>query len=64
MLKDDSDEKINLLRKTALGQFNSTMLDGLSEAFSGLEQTGLTSQKFVTEIDTPALLVIPIAIFI
>lgn len=63
VLANDSSETINLLRKTPFGMINRNLFSQLSEAFSGLEAAGLRSSELVTEIESPALLVIPIAIF-
>ncbi len=61
----DSGESINLLRKTTLGRFGRKTLDQLSEGFdnSELEEAGINFPKLITEIEGPALQVIPIAIF-
>jgi hypothetical protein len=59
----DSDEPINLLRKTTFGRFDRKIFDQLSQALAGMEAAGLRSTELITEIEGPALLVIPIAIF-
>jgi hypothetical protein len=59
----NSNEPINLLRKTTFGRFERKLIDQLSQALMGLEAVGLRSAKLITEIEGPALLVIPIAIF-
>lgn len=63
VVASDSGETINLLRKTAFGRFDRRLFDQLSQALVGMETVGLRSAKLVTEIQGPALLVIPIAIF-
>lgn len=59
-----SDESINLLRKTTFGRFDPKMLNQFSSSFEGIENAGLNFPEFITEIEAPALQVIPIAIFI
>ena len=58
------DESINLLRKTTFGKFDQKIFSQFSTAFEGAENAGLHFPEFVTEIQAPALQVIPIAIFI
>ena len=58
-------EAINLLRKTPLGRLDPTMLSGLTVPFSQLEETGFQQNlKFTTSIEGPAILIIPIAIYL
>ena len=58
-----SGEPINLLRKTTFGRLNRQLFDQLFQGFGKLEEAGLSLPRIVTEIEGPALQVIPIAIF-
>jgi len=61
----DNSSSINLLRKSPLGRLDPTMLRGLAGPFSQLEATGFQQDlKFTTSIEGPAILIIPIAIFL
>lgn len=63
VVASDSGETINLLRKTTFGRIDRRLFDKLPQALVGMETVGLRSAELVTEIQGPALLVIPIAIF-
>jgi hypothetical protein len=63
VVKRDSSDSINLLRKTSLACFDSNILNPIKDAFAGLEKNGMKFPEIVTEIKGPALQVIPIAIF-
>lgn len=63
VVASDSGETIDLLRKTTFGRIDRRLFDELSQALVGMETVGLRSAELVTEIQGPALLVIPIAIF-
>lgn len=61
----DKSDAINLLRKTPLGRLKPTMLSELTASFSQLEDTGFQQDlKFTTSVEGPAILIIPIAIFL
>ena len=59
----DSNESINLLRKTAFGRFHSEVFDELSKVALGVQEM-IDLPEFKVEIVGPAIQVIPIAIFI
>jgi len=59
----DTNETINLLRKTAFGRLKPELFENFSVAFADMESAGIRSPKMVTEIGGPAMLVVPIAIF-
>lgn len=63
VVKTDSEESINLLRKTSFGHMDSSVFDQLGDAFQDEEENGVRFPELVTEIEGPALQVIPIAIF-
>lgn len=63
VIKADSEETINLLRKTSFGHLDNTIFDQLGDAFVDQEEVGLRFPELITEIEGPALQVIPIAIF-
>jgi hypothetical protein len=56
-------ESINLLRKTAFGRLPSEVIDNLGTAIAGAQEV-MNLPEFTTEIDEPAIQVIPIAIFV
>lgn len=61
----DNSSSINLLRKSPLGRLDPTKLSELTVPFSQLEETGFQQDlKFTTAIEGPAILIIPIAIFL
>ena len=59
----DSQDAINLLRKTSFGRVDRKMFEGMKDASVTLREAGLEIPEIVTEIRGPALQVIPIAIF-
>jgi hypothetical protein len=59
----DSDETINLLRKTSLGRLNASLLDGMKEPFKEMQSGGMNLPDFKTEIGPPAVQLLPIAVF-
>ncbi|WP_449618947.1 DUF6414 family protein [Sphingobacterium wenxiniae] len=63
VLQKDSDETVNLLRKTSLSKLNSALLDQMFSAFNNMEESGIKNQEIVTEINPPVIQIIPIAIF-
>lgn len=63
VVRSDSEATINLLRKTAFGRFNSELFDELSETVSNAEDAGIDLPDFVTEIEGPAIQVMPVAVF-
>lgn len=63
VLPEGSDASINLLRKTSLGVVQGTILDKMLDAFSNMQESGITVPKVVTEVKGPAVQIIPIAIF-
>lgn len=63
VIPPDSQDSINLLRKTSFGMVKRQSIEQLKNAFVGAGQHGLEFPELVTEIPGPALQVIPIAIF-
>ncbi len=63
VVAENSEDSINLLRKTSFGHLDNGIFDQLGDVFVGQEEVGLKFPKIVTEIEGPALQVIPIAIF-
>src|SRR4051812_32379429 len=61
VVDSDSEESINLLRKTAFGSLNSDLFDELSRIVEKAEGK-LYLPDFATEIVGPAIQVMPIAI--
>ena len=63
-VRGNSDESINLLRKTDFSRFDPVLLEQLMEPFAKLQGTGINIPVPTTEIKGPAFLAIPIAIFV
>lgn len=63
VIGSDSEDTINLLRKTSFGRFDSNTFEQFKEAFDGAEEVGIKFPELVTEIEGPAIQIIPIAIF-
>lgn len=59
----DSQEGINLLRKTSFGVLSGSLLGQIRESLQGVKEAGVNLPEFVTEVKGPALQVIPISIF-
>ncbi|MHB8086009.1 MAG: DUF6414 family protein [Dehalococcoidia bacterium] len=59
----NSGENINLFRKTTFGMLNRKTFEKLKDGFKGSEEAGFKFPNLVTEIDGPAIQIIPIAIF-
>lgn len=64
VIHPNSGSTINLLRKTAFGRFNSELFDELSDALSDAGDAGIELPDFITEIEGPAIQVMPVAIFV
>jgi len=56
-------EKISLLRMTALSKFKKELLDQLISGFQGCGEYGIEYPDFLTEINAPCFHVVPIAIY-
>lgn len=63
VISPESEESINLLRKTSFGSFDTKIFNQLENAFVGAEEKGIIFPKIETNIRGPALQIIPIAIF-
>lgn len=60
----DDDQGINLLRKTSLSILSEKMLGVLFSAFDEIrEDENFNLPEFITAIESPAMIIIPIAIF-
>jgi len=62
IIESESDT-INLLRKTSFGLLDSKILDQIKSGFDEVERGGIKVPELITEVNGPALVVIPIAIF-
>ena len=62
VIGEDSDDSVNLLRKTKFGRLKSELFDQLGEAFTSNNEF-VDFPAFSTEIGGPAIQVVPIAIF-
>jgi hypothetical protein len=58
-----SDEIINLLSKTSLGRVHGPLLDTIKEALDNIRKNGIFIPEVITEVEGPAVQVIPIAVF-
>ncbi len=63
VLKSDSEETIDLLRKTSFSSLNQNFMQALLDGFNQLPSDQFKETKIYTEINAPALQIIPIAIF-
>jgi hypothetical protein len=63
IVKDENDE-INLLRNTSFSMMQKSMLDMMFSSLSSLEKNGLKTPEISTNVQGPALMIIPIAIFL
>lgn len=64
VIKSDSDETINLLRKTALGSVTVQTIEQMLSGFKDLESSGIKNPEIVTEISGPCIQIYPVAIFV
>lgn len=60
----DSDEVINLMRNTSLSKMNSAFFEVFMSGFAGLPTAGFKEERIITEVNSPAIQVIPLAIFV
>lgn len=60
----DSEDKINLLEKTNLRSFGEDVINTFTGAFDEVPNNAIVFPKVITEIEGPAIQVLPIAIFI
>lgn len=58
------DEEINLLRNTSFSLFQKNVLENMFTSFSELEKFGFNSMEIATTVKGPALMVVPIAIYL
>jgi hypothetical protein len=63
VIQKESNESVNLLRKTSLSKLNRTLLDQMFSGFSQLDEHGIQNQEIETDIHPPVIQLIPIAIF-
>ncbi|MDO7908812.1 hypothetical protein Q5741_20720 [Paenibacillus sp. JX-17] len=63
VVKSESEESINLLRKTSFGIFNTDVMSDLVGNFNVLSGNGMNIPDLITEIEGPSIQVIPIAIY-
>lgn len=59
----NSQDSINLLRKTSLGRMQDQLLTQLTTALEGMNEHGFSLPPIITEVRGPAIQVIPIAVF-
>lgn len=64
VIQEESDESVNLLRKTGLSKLSINLLNQMFSGFSQLEEYGIQNQDIETEIYPPVIQLIPIAIFV
>jgi hypothetical protein len=63
-LRHGEKDEINLLRNTSFSLIQKSMLDTMFSSLSSLEKDGLNTPEISTNIEEPALMIIPIAIFL
>lgn len=64
VITKDSDEEVNLLRKTTLSKLNSSLIEQMFSGFSNMEDSGIKKIEITTELKGPVIQIIPIAIFV
>jgi hypothetical protein len=63
VLQHDSEDSINLLRKTSLSKVGEVLLTQMFSGFQNLDAHGLKNADFTREVKPPVIQVVPIAIF-
>lgn len=63
VIDENSEDTVNLLRKTSLSKINDTLLNQMFSGFENLDNDGLKNADFVKEVKAPVIQVIPISIF-
>lgn len=63
VLNSESNEEVNLLRKTSLSKLNNTLLDQMFSGFADMAESGLKDLEIETVIKAPVIQLIPISIF-
>lgn len=63
VIKNNDTDSVNLFRKTSLSKLNKSKLDQMLSGFSQMDEHGIQNQDIETEIKSPVLQLIPIAIF-
>ena len=63
VIKADSDESINLLRKTSFGMLNKEKFSTFPTALENAKDAGVKIPELIVDINGPAIQIIPIAIF-
>jgi hypothetical protein len=64
IINEDSEESIDLLRKTSFSSLNQNFMQTLLAGFQELPEEQFKTIEIYTEVKAPALQIIPIAIFI
>ena len=62
-IPDGDEETINLLRKTSFGPLQASVLDQLKGAFEEIQDDGIALPPLKTEIESPVIQILPIAVF-
>lgn len=63
IVDENSEEEVNLLRKTSLSKFNNTLLNQMFSGFANMGDSGLKDLEIETVIKAPVIQLIPISIF-
>ena len=63
VIRVDSKDSINLLRKTSFGKLDNKILDAFCGTLDTMKASGMKTPEFIAEINGPAFQIIPIAIF-
>ncbi len=64
VITEGTSDSINLLRNTSFSLFQTSVISQLTSSFNNGQDYGLKYQEIVTEINGPAVQLIPIAIFV
>lgn len=60
----NTNETINLMRNTSLSKMNSNFFDIFMSGFADLPTAGFKEERIITEVESPAIQLIPLAIFV
>ncbi len=63
VISNESDDTINLLRKTSLGKLQDSLLNQMFSGFENMAEHGIKEMNIDKEISGPAIQIIPIGIF-
>lgn len=63
VISEDSDDTVNLLRKTSLSKLQDSLLNQMFSGFENMTEHGIKEMNIETEVSGPAIQILPIGIF-